>query len=327
MKPDQGLFQFDFDDYHAVLGVPITADAKAVRKRYLTIARKLHPDSLGGSAVAEAQRASEILSKLVNPAYEALSQEKLATEHMLVLKLKGQSLQRLGAPPSVTSASAQALVKGAPSELAYRKAVNGLAERQFDQLDAVTAVIGELSELNLAYLYRSSLGEGTQSGPTPAPARPQSAPATAASATAAPRTGATPPLRSSQVSILDSYLNRAQEYELNRDYSRAILELREAVKSYPTDGRCHSHLAALYFKAGQGTMARIHVKRALEINPNDERARAVQARVDKMASGSAAGAAGSKTANPKDANPKTSKPKSSDQGGGFFGLFGGKKKS
>ena len=166
MKPDQGLFQFDFDDYHAVLGVPITADAKAVRKRYLTIARKLHPDSLGGSASAEAQQASEILSKLVNPAYEALSQEKSATEHMLVLKLKGQSLQRVGTPPAVTSASAQELLKAPHAELAYRQAVNGLAEHQFDHLDAVIGVIGELSELNLAYLYRS--GPGVQSGPAPA---------------------------------------------------------------------------------------------------------------------------------------------------------------
>ncbi len=326
MKPDQGLFQFDFDDYHAVLGVPITADAKAVRKRYLTIARKLHPDSLGGAAVAEAQQASEILSKLVNPAYEALSQEKLATEHMLVLKLKAQSLQRLGVPPSVTSASAQAIIKGPPSELTYRQAVNGLAERQFDQLDAVTAAIGELSELNLAYLYRGSFGEGTQPSPAPTQARPQATP-TSTPATAVPKAAATPPQRSSQASILDSYLNRAREYELNKDYSRAILELREAVKSYPTDGRCHSHLAVLYLKAGQGTMARIHVKRALEINPNDERAQAVQARVAKMAPGSAAGASNSKATNLKAANPKSAKPKSSDQGGGFFGLFGGKKKS
>jgi len=33
-KIDSGLFQFDFTDHHAVLGVPIDADFKDIRKRY-----------------------------------------------------------------------------------------------------------------------------------------------------------------------------------------------------------------------------------------------------------------------------------------------------
>ncbi|WOD38741.1 tetratricopeptide repeat protein [Nodosilinea sp. E11] len=315
MKPDQGLFQFDFDDHHAVLGVPITADAKAVRKRYLAIARKLHPDSLSGATATQAQQASDVLSKLVNPAYEALSQEKSSTEHALVLKLKGQSLRQTGTAPPVTSALAQDLLKAAHIDAAYRQAVSGLAERQFDQLEVVSKVMGELSELNLVYLYRSSASDRTSSSQ---PARQtQARPNT-------PTTTASPLPRQNQAAILDSYINRAQEYEQNKDYSRAILELREAVKTYPHNGACHSYLAMLYFKAGQSTMARIHAKRALEINPNDERASQIQARVDKASGGSTTGSAKPSTA--KGANPKTSDPKSSDRGGGFFGLFGGKKK-
>jgi curved DNA-binding protein CbpA len=317
MKPEQGLFQFDFDDYHAVLGVPITADTKTVRKRYLTIARKLHPDSLSEAPADEARQASDILSKLVNPAYEALSQEKSSTEHLLVLKLKGQSLRQSGSPPAVSSAAAQELIKASYAEAAYRQAVNGLAARQFDQFDAVTSIMGELSELNLVYLYRSSVRDDTSARSGTAPARPQSTPA---SASAKPGQATAPSPRQAQSAILESYINRAQEYEYNQDYSRAILELREAVKAYPTNGPCHSYLSTLYLKAGQATMARIHAKRALEINPNDEKALAVQARVDKAVTGSTSGAA-------KGTGPKASNPKSSDQGGGFFGLFGGKKKS
>lgn len=313
MKPDQGLFQVDFDDHHAVLGIPITADAKIVRKRYLTIARKLHPDSLSGASAADAQKASEVLSKLVNPAYEALSQEKSSTEHMLVLKIKGQSLRRTGTAPTVTSAVAKDLLKTPNVDAAYRKAVNGLAERQFEQLEAVSEVIGELSELNLVYLYRSNAGDSAPSGTT---RRPSAQPAAASPATA------TPLPRKNQAAILESYINRAQDYEQSKDYSRAILELRDAVKTYPNSGVCHSYLSALYLKAGQGTMARIHAKRALEISPEDERALAVQGRVEKTSSGSAANAA--KTSSAKAAAAKSSKP--SDKGGGFFGLFGGKKK-
>ncbi|PSR15622.1 molecular chaperone DnaJ [filamentous cyanobacterium CCP3] len=317
MKPDQGLFQSDFDDHHAVLGVPISADAKAVRKRYLAIARKLHPDSLSGASAAEAQRASEILSKLVNPAYETLSQEKLSTEHGLILKLKGQTLRRTGTAPAVTSTAAQDLLKAPHIDAAYRQAVNALAAEQFDQLEAISEVIGVLSELNLVYLYRSTTSDRTST----------SAPAT--SARTDPRSQSTstqpaspPSPRQNQAAILGSYVNRAQEYEINKDYSRAILELREALKTYPNDVTCHSYLSLLYLKAGQGTMARIHAKRALEIDPNDERAKAVQARVDRT---SGAAVSGAKTADAK-ANPKSTDKGASDKGGGFFGLFGGKKK-
>ncbi|MGB3309471.1 MAG: DnaJ domain-containing protein [Nodosilinea sp.] len=322
MKPEQGLFQADFDDHHAVLGVPIGADAKVVRKRYLAIARKLHPDSLSGASTAEAQQASVILSKLVNPAYEALSQEKSSTEHGLILKLKGQTLRRTGTAPTVTSTAAQDLLKAPHVDGAYRQAVNGLAAQQFDQLDDISEAIGTLSELNLVYLYRSTSSDRT-SASSSAVASTRTSATRSQPASAHP---AAPPPRQNQAAILESYVNRAQEYELNKDYSRAILELREAIKTYPSDGTCHSYLSVLYLKAGQGTMARIHAKRALEINPNDERAMTVQARVDRS---SGAASSGAKSANSKASSAKASKSadkRSSDKGGGFLGLFGGKKK-
>lgn len=320
MKPDQGLFQLDFNDHHAVLGVPVTADAKAVRKRYLAIARRLHPDSLSGASEADAQRASDILSKLVNPAYEALSQEKTSTEHGIMLKLKGQTLRRVGTAPDVSSTAAQTLLKAPHADAAYRKAISGLAESQFDNLETVPEVIGELSELNLIYLYRTSANDGPSVNTSTSNTKPRSAAAPAPSAS----TPTVPTPRQNQAAILESYINRAQEYDQNRDYSRAILELREAVKAYPNNVQCHSYLSALYLKAGQGTMARIHAKRALEIDPNDERARSVQARVDKTSGGSTAASA--QPTKSKGGPAKATNPKSANQGGGFFGLFGGKKK-
>jgi curved DNA-binding protein CbpA len=318
MKPDQGLFKLDFDDHHAVLGVPVTADAKAVRKRYLAIARMLHPDSLSGSTTIDAQRASDVLSKLVNPAYEALTQEKSSTEHGIMLKLKGQSLRQVGTAPTVSSPEAQTLLKAPHVDAAYRKAIGNLAESQFDNLDNVTGIIGQLSELNLIYLYRSSANDGPSVGSSASTAKPRPN-----AAPTGPKTTVPTP-RQNQAAILESYVNRAQEYEQNRDYSRAILELREAVKAYPNNVQCHSYLSAIYFKAGQSTMARIHAKRALEIDPNDERAQSVQARVDKASGGSTTGSA--QAAKSKGDNAKASNSKSSNQGGGFFGLFGGKKK-
>ncbi|NJN87247.1 MAG: J domain-containing protein [Leptolyngbyaceae cyanobacterium SL_7_1] len=41
---EQGLFSPEFTDHHAILGVPVNADPKEIRKQYLKIVRRLHPD-------------------------------------------------------------------------------------------------------------------------------------------------------------------------------------------------------------------------------------------------------------------------------------------
>ncbi|MGF1566558.1 MAG: DnaJ domain-containing protein [Nodosilinea sp.] len=305
MRLDQGLFKLDFDDHHAVLGVPLNADARAIRKRYLAIARKLHPDSVSAAGGASSQRASELLSKWVNPAYEILSQEKSATEHGLMLKLKGQTLRRAKTPPGVVGETAKALLVAPHVEPAYRQAVNALSEALYDQLDQSLQMIGQISELNMIYLYRTTDGATapppSTSGQTPPTVPIPSAPT------------ATPLPRRTQATILASYISRAQEYEQDRDYGQAILELRQALKAYPHNAQGHGYLAGLYLKSGQSTMARIHAKRALELNPDEDQAQAVQARLDQATRSADRGRDGSKAAD-----------KSS--GNGFFGLFGGNKK-
>ncbi|MFM7324814.1 MAG: J domain-containing protein, partial [Nodosilinea sp.] len=239
MEFNQGLFKLDFSDHHAVLGLPVTADSRAVRKRYLTIARRLHPDSQATSQDSDAQRASDWLSRWVNPAYEVLSQEKLATEHQLMLKLKGQALGRGSSPPVLVSQVAQTLLQAPQLDMAYRQAVNTLAVTQYDQLDQVADRVAELSELNLVYLYRTS--DRDNGSTTVTPVTP-SAPGT----TAPPPTAATPPpYRQTQTTILASYLKRAQEFERDGDYRRAIVELRELIKTYPNNAQCHGYLASL----------------------------------------------------------------------------------
>lgn len=315
MQLEQGLFKLDFSDYHAVLGIPVSADAKVVRKRYLTIARKLHPDSLSTASTADKQRASELLSKWVNPAYEVLSQDKSSTEHQLVLKLKGQTLGKAPKPPEVDFEQAQQLIKAPHLDAAYRQAVNALASEQYDKLDSVLWVIGQLSELNMVYLYRTakSAAANQRSGVASKVQAPSTSP-TGTPATPPPKSEtAPPPPRRSQATILDSYINRAQEHERSQDYGQAVLEMREAVKTYPQSVRCHSYLASLYFTTGQATMARVHAKRALEIAPDNELAKTIQTRLDR-----ARGASG---------KSGTTAKGSAKNKGGFFGLFGGKKKS
>lgn len=311
MKIDQGLFKLDFQDHHAILGIAIDAEPKEVRKRYLKIARKLHPDSFAAASESEKQQASDMLSKLVNPAYEILSQDKSASEHALVLRLRGKQLSQQQASLELVSDAARSLLTTNNVDYAYANALNALAADQYESLDAALEITGQISELNLVYLIRKA-GDATPAAPAAAPAKPTAGPA----APNAPKTPPPPPSpRRTRETIVESYLNRAKEFERDKDYSRAILELREALKTYPQNALCHSQLAAVYLKAGQPTMARIHAKRALEIDDSDEQAQTVQKSLERSNADQAKGRA-------KSGDSSSNKP---SRGGFLGGLFGGKK--
>ncbi|MEB3268050.1 MAG: DnaJ domain-containing protein [Leptolyngbya sp.] len=315
MKIEQGLFKFDFTDYHAILGVALDADAKQIRKRYLKIARKLHPDSLSGATAEEKQKASELLSKMVNPAYEQLTQDKSAAEYKIVLKMQGQKLQQQANNLPLESDPAKELVKTSNVDAAYNNSLKVLAETQYKSLADVLSVTGQISELNMAYLARTA-GVGGATAPAPPPPPAAAASSNGRSAPAAPPAAPTAPVSPKQhrVSIIERYLNRAKEFEAKQDYSRAILEMREAIQSNPNNAGCHSYLANLYLKANQSTMARIHVKRALEIDPKDNLAKLLEPRVSKTGSQSGKG------------SQKGGQGDAKSKGGGLFGLFGGKRK-
>ncbi|MEO0458152.1 MAG: DnaJ domain-containing protein [Cyanobacteria bacterium P01_A01_bin.114] len=307
MQIDQGLFKLDVVDYHAVLGVSVESDPKQVRKRYLKIARKLHPDSLRNANDEQKQQASELLSKLVNPAYETLSQEKSTVEHNVILRLKGEQLQQQPILLKLSSEKAKTLSNSNNLDYDYSNEIKSLSTDQYESLETVLRVIGELSELNAVYVMRKG---GVGSPPPQAEADTETATSTETDA-ADSSTPAVPYRRRRDV-IIDSYLNRAKEFEYKRNYTRAIVELREAIKAHPDSGRCHSRLAELYMKSGQTTMSSIHCKRALELNPKDAAALELQKKFDKQGKRDA----------------KTAKSKSDSQSGGGFlgGLFGKKRK-
>ncbi|OLP16583.1 hypothetical protein BST81_20515 [Leptolyngbya sp. 'hensonii'] len=322
----RGLFNLDFIDCHAILGVPVDADAKEVRKRYLKIARSLHPDSFSASSEVEKQRAVEMLSKLVNPAYEKLSQEKERTEYTVMLRLKGQQAARQQDSLSLASELAQQLSRANEIDQNYKKYVQQLSEQQYQTLDQIIEVTGQLSELNLVYLMRKTAkNETVTSSATP------NTTATPSQATNAGRSSTvpnyTPP--AARVNIIDQFYRRAEEYLNGNNLAKAVLELRDALQAEPNNARCHSLLGTVYLKQNQMTMAKIHFNKALQINPADEMAQKGIKQLEKL-SGKPATSTGGKSTGAK-ATPKTGQktPPKSDQsgGGGFFGgLFGGGKK-
>ncbi|NEZ68052.1 molecular chaperone DnaJ [Leptolyngbyaceae cyanobacterium CCMR0082] len=317
MQVNRGLFKLDLVDHHAILGVPLDADAKQVRKRYLKIARKLHPDSLRTATDEQKQQASELLSKLVNPAYEVLSQEKSSVEHKVSLKLKGQQLQ---SQPSLLALSTDHLKKVASSnniEYAYSNALKPLALEQYESLEDVVDAIGEISELNAIYVMRQGGAPGQiEAGKDPQPSTQEGGGAANDESSVTVMSS-----RERRAQLIESFINRAKEFEYKGNFSRAIIELREAVKAHPQNPKCHAELGRMYMRSKQLTMAGIHAKRALELEPDNEMAADVKKKLDTY-----------NRRNPPPDAPSTGKrpskgPKKPSGGSGLFGgLFGGKKR-
>jgi curved DNA-binding protein CbpA len=317
LKIEQGLFNLDFTDYHAILGVPVDADMKDIRKGYLKIARRLHPDSCAQDAEGDRQQAAEFLSKLVNPAYEKLSQERNYTEYCVLLRIKGQQALKQQETVMLTSDPARKLAAASDIDNFYRITLRNLAEKQYEHLGQTLDWTGQISEMNLVYLMRKegrgelNLGKKAAVGNAPA-----EKPAIAA---------VTSPVVQTTNTLVAASLRRAQEYEKKQDYSRVILELREATQIDPRNSDCHSRLGEIYLKTNQAKMAKIHFTKALELNPTHEAALAGMKKLDgsrapvEMAAGKKSG-----KVDPK-ASPKSGKVDPKPEGG-LFGLFGGKKK-
>lgn len=320
IKIEQGLFQSDFTDHHAVLGVPIDAEAKEIRKRWLQISRRLHPDSLTGEDDAHKQAATEILSKLVNPAYELLKDDRERTEYLLLLKLKGKQAIQQQAANQILSQEAKTLLQAKDPTKNYREVLRRLSTEQYDTLDRIVAVTGQISELNLAYLMRMEAQDGIKLTPASATTTTTVRSAAPASGAGTPGTPAAAPV-APKLSISDQYYRRAEEFMAKKSYAEAIKELRDAIKLEPTSARCHTLLGTLYLAQKQNTMAKIHFQQALKHNPQDSKAKEGLRQLGHAVAESGAKATGSGQTTQKSA----SKPDKS-AGGGLFGrLFGGKK--
>jgi len=306
LKVDRGLFSSDFIDHHAVLGISVEADSKIVRKRYLKIARRLHPDSSAITNDDERQLAKELLSKLVNPAYEKLSNKQDEKEYKLLLDLKGKQLNQQQDTVVISCPLAQKLAGSGNIKKAYEEAVESLSEQQYESLSECLEITGQISELNMVYLMRRQGGKdffddpGIEEGEEERKRREEEERKRREEKEREQR----------KRDLVERAIGRAKEKESRGDFSGAIRELREAIQMnplHPKVATCHSRLANLYLNIKQPTMAKIHARKALETNPQDELARAILDRLEGK-------------------NKKKEQQPQKGKSGIFSGLFGGKKK-
>ncbi|MGF1480397.1 MAG: DnaJ domain-containing protein [Cyanophyceae cyanobacterium] len=304
-----GLFKYNVSDYYAVLGIPVDADAKQIRQRYLKIAQKLHPDTCKAKDKAQLQQASQLLSKLVNPAYEQLSKERSRSEYRLIIARLGEQLAR--EPATVESEAAQELSQsGDRLETTYHKLLQSLADDCYQDLSRVIPTVAQLSELNLIYL---KFKQTHKQRPVPAIAVGASAAKGASSSPSAKTTALGN--KEPELSPVELYIRRAQENLNRRQYDRAVLDLRDALKLEPKNSTCHGLMGIAYLRQKQLGMAKVHINKAWAANSKDPIVIQGKQELDKLNSTSG----GAKSNRSADANSK--------QAGGIFGgLFGGKKK-
>jgi curved DNA-binding protein CbpA len=319
----RGLSEFGYSDHYAVLGVAVDSSASEIRKRYMKLARMLHPDSYEGT---NKEQASQVLSKLINPAYQILSQEKERNDYSLLLRLVGQRANLEFDTVKISSSSAKALLSSDEYESFYQAAIQDLALQQYDQLGESVECIEQISELNLAYLLRR---ESTQSGkrkyPDPAPSIPTEPISPEASITTQPKEPAAAAPSTTSEGYVKQYLRRAEELTAKKLYAAATQELRDALRLDPQNVRCHALMGTVYLKQKQPKMAKGHLTQALKLDPNNSEARQGLTEVQKQEaqalkaaqSGAKTGQSGAKT------TQSGAKPPEGRRG--LFGLFGGKK--
>jgi curved DNA-binding protein CbpA len=263
----RGLAEFGYPDHYAVLGLGVSTSASEIRKRYVKLARMLHPDSCDASI--DRAQANQLLSKLVNPAYQFLSQEKERTDYDMLLKLVGQRANLEFDSAKIHYQTAKDMLTVDRYEAFYLSTIQELAQAQYTQLDQAVIIIEQISELNLTFLLRRELMQplrGSQSGnfeAAPAVATQPSSPEVSVTTPAkAPANQTVAPIEDQYVK---QYIRRAEDY-LSKNLSQpAIQELRSALKLDPQNFRCNLLLGSIYLSLKQPKMAKEYLLKAQRV--------------------------------------------------------------
>ncbi|MEL6494855.1 MAG: DnaJ domain-containing protein [Cyanobacteria bacterium J06623_7] len=326
----QGLFKLNIIDHHAILGVSLDAGPKQIRLQYLKIAQKLHPDKCRQDP-AKAKTAGQILSKLVNPAYEQLSRKSAFAEHQLVLTQIGKKLAENKDKIAIKNKLALELLQTSASpELVYPKLLKKLITEQYHTLALLGEKIEAISELNLVYLMLKSdrgINRNTFKSTPPQVSKTTVAQSKKTVAQAPPP----PPKKTVAASVepepsndsrVNAFVNRAQQYIAKAEFDRAIKELKDALRINPNHGTAHAVMGRAYLHKKQLTMAKVHIDKAHKADPHNQTVIDSKKALDKLSRVTKK----SKTSHPGGETKSTDKNSKPGTSGFFSGFFGSKKK-
>lgn len=279
-----GLFKYDVKDYYAILGVPIDANAKQVRLRYLKIAYNLHPDTCKSSDQSHKKKASQILSKLVNPAYENLYKDKARRECELIFRDVGKTLAADAHNITIATETAKKLwSEEKKRDKLYKEYLDRLSTDQYEELDKILTKIALISELNMVYLMaiNSTQTKSSKQFATTSQASKTVAQTNPTVQVEENTSNVTPESEEDpSKSRLLKLISNAEEHKQEGNIEQAILDLRDALKLDPNNSYSHALIGSLYFEQNNLPYAKIHVKKSLSLNPNEKLAKEIDEKVN-----------------------------------------------
>ncbi|WP_448563488.1 hypothetical protein [Trichothermofontia sp.] len=173
----RGFFQLGCPDYYAILGVPLQASQGDIQARGTQLVRYLK----AGISLSPADRRHQIeqwFQKALNPALAHLSRD--GDRQACLAKLWHTAQQAYQRVPEqiLVSEAAQHLLQVDDADVAtfYRYFVTQIRKIQYQQFPQIWDLTGQLSELNIAYLWRLIQRKQAVAA---SPPRPQNDPNTA----------------------------------------------------------------------------------------------------------------------------------------------------
>ncbi len=263
-------FSSDWQDWlsdpYAVIGVPVTTDTSRLVKRYRTVAKLLHPDRYTSADPKVRELVTQMLSRLVNPAYGKVKDEQGQREILALVRLNAlQSLKNGNAIQTSVARSLQSKPVHT-AEMFYEQQVSDLADRQYADLNTFCECTRSLLELNCVYLQLK------QGDANPRPRR-------TGLMNAQPEVNAAVKPASEAAAVTSNHLyarrhyDRAKHYAQTSGWKEAITELKDAIRMDPSCSDYHALMGFVYLKQEHRGMARVHFRQALKLNPEDKLAK------------------------------------------------------
>ncbi|MBK1990794.1 DnaJ domain-containing protein [Sphaerospermopsis aphanizomenoides BCCUSP55] len=257
-------------DPYAVLGVSVNADERQISKRYHALAKQLHPDNYVNIQTPDKDLARIILTRLINPAYQQLKQEKKRLDTVSTLRLKARSLNPQVITELQKAVNMQIIPMSAQeADFFYEQAIASCTETQYKSLQKSHQVTRYISKLNLVYLslpkhntfetqtITTELKSTASKSIVPRPEIPK----VTFQLSEDKNSKATP------INYAQRHYERAVQYGQQSQWALAVKELRDAIKLEPNNSDHYALLGVVHFQQNFPGMAKVYIRQALKLNP------------------------------------------------------------
>lgn len=233
----------------------MTTDAAQIRKKFLKLAKILHPDVFGRTP-EEKETATKYFSKMVSPAYQLLNSDRERGEYLATLRMFAQNKKQKDEVPTLSSEIAQKLYR-IPHEITYKQYVEQVLLKQYETLDSIMEYTAILSELNLVYLFTQTSLNFSSGSSTMAPVGSQTA---NVEATPAAKPAQSPALRN---------LNMAELFISKKQWTDALKELLSAEKLDPNNAKVYALKGLVQMNQNAAAIAKASFQKALKLDPKE----------------------------------------------------------